>query len=263
MTLKLHGNIWLGQDDAAGAGDLRIAILEAIEASGSITKAAKSVGVSYKTAWDALDTMRNISGDVLVESVSGGKSGGGSRLTGAGRKLVATYRLMQQEHERFLSIISAGMDDFDYQLLRRLSMKSSARNQFFGRVTRIRSGQVNSEVEIALQGEDRIVAVITHESEESLELKEGSEVWTLVKASWVMICSDESDIKLSARNRLCGTVSRLTIGEVNADVVLTLAGGNTVSAIVTRDSVENMGLQEGSRACALFQASSVIVGIAV
>ena len=262
MTMKLYGDLWLGHDDASVMGDLRISILEAIDATGSITQAARSVGVSYKTAWDALDAMKNITGEPLVESASGGRHGGGSRLTAAGRKLVSTYRLVQKEHQRFLSSISEGMDELDYQLVRRLSMKSSARNQFFGKVTHIQTGPVNSEVEIALKGEDRIVAVITHESETSLELKVGSEVWALIKASWVILSVDDGDFKLSARNRLCGTISRLTCGQVNSDVVLTLEGGNTVSAIVTSDSIEQMGLKEGVKACALFQASSVILCIA-
>ena len=262
MTMKLYGDLWLGRDDASVMGDLRISILEAIDATGSITQAAKSVGVSYKTAWDALDAMKNISGEPLVESASGGRHGGGSRLTAAGRKLVATYRLFQQEHQRFLSRISEGMDDSDYQLVKRLSMKSSARNQFFGKVTRVQDGQVSCEVEIALNGEDRIVAVITHDSQESLKLKAGSEVWALIKASWVILGEDDRNARHSARNRLCGTVSRLTRGGVNSDVVLTLGGGNTVSAIVTSDSIEQMGLKEGVKACALFQASSVILCIA-
>lgn len=142
-------------------------------------------------------------------------------------------------------------------------MKSSARNQFFGKVIRLQSGPINSEVEIALNGEDRIVAVITHASQESLNLKMGSEVWALVKASWVILSTDDSNFKLSVRNRLCGTISRLTKGQVNSDVVLTLAGGNTVSAIVTNDSIEQMELKVGVKVCALFKASSVILGVAI
>lgn len=141
-------------------------------------------------------------------------------------------------------------------------MKSSARNQFFGKVTAIRGGSVNAEVEIALNGEDKIAAVITHESLENLELKIGSEVWALIKASWVILSTEDSDMKISVRNRLRGTVSRVTKGAVNSDVVLTLAGGNTVSAIVTNDSIEQMGLEMGAQACALFKASSVILGVA-
>lgn len=261
-AMQVYGGIWMGCNEYAQIGDLRISLLEKIGECGSITQAAKSVGISYKTAWDALDVMKNISSDALVESASGGRGGGGSRLTDAGKKLVRTYRLIKSEHERFLCSISEGMDDFDnfYRLVRRLSMKSSARNQFFGNVISIKEGPINSEIEIVLKGDEHIVAVITNESRESLGLKAGSEVWALVKASWVVLGTGENNIRLSARNRLCGTISRLTRGEVNSDVVLTLPGGNTVSAIVTRESVEEMKLEVGiksvpySRLPALFLA---------
>ena len=263
-TIQLYGGIWMGRDDDAQISDVRISLLEQIEASGSITHAAKAVGISYKTAWDAVDAMKNLSGEAFVESLTGGKGGGGTRLTEAGKKLVQTYRLIQKENERFLSSISEGMDDFDnlYKLIKRLSMKSSARNQFFGKITAIRGGSVNAEVELSLNGEDKIAAVITHESLEHLGLKIGSEVWALVKASWVILSTEDSDFKISVRNRLHGTVSRLTKGNVNSDVVLTLSGGNTVSSIVTNESVEHMGLAVGAKACALFKASSVILGVA-
>ena len=209
MEMQVYGGIWMGCDEDAQIGDLRISLLEKIGESGSITRAAKAVGISYKTAWDAVDAMKNLSGETLVESLSGGRGGGGSHLTEAGHKLVQVYRAIQQEHERFLSSMSEGIDGFDnsYQLIRRLSMKSSARNQFFGKITRIQSGPIHSEIEIALNGEDRIVAVITHESQENLGLKVGGEVWALIKASWVILSTDDSGFKLSARNRLCGTIS--------------------------------------------------------
>ena len=262
--MQVYGGIWMGRDEDAQISDVRISLLEKIDESGSITQAAKAVGVSYKTAWDAVDAMKNLSGEALVESLTGGKGGGGTRLTEAGRKLARTYRLIQKENERFLSSISEGMEDFDnfYKLVRRLSMKSSARNQFFGKVISIRGGSVNAEVEVSLNGEDKIAAVITHESLEHLGLKIGSEVWALVKASWVILSTEDSDLKISVRNRLRGKVSRVSKGSVNSDVIITLAGGNTVSAIVTNDSVEYMGLEEGATACALFKASSVILGVA-
>jgi molybdate transport system regulatory protein len=263
MAMKLYGGIWMEGEDAE-INDVRIALLEEIGRSGSITQAAKAVGISYKTAWDAVDAMKNLSGEALVESMTGGRGGGGTRLTSAGQKLVQTYRLIQQEHQRFLSGISEGMDDIgnSLQLIRRLSMKSSARNQYFGKVTAIRGGSVNAEIELSLNGADKITATITHESLENLGLKIGSEAWALIKASWVILSTEDSDAKISVRNRLRGTVSRLTRGQVNSDVVLTLPGGNTVSAIVTNDSIAQMELVVGVEACALFKSSSVILGVA-
>ena len=140
-------------------------------------------------------------------------------------------------------------------------MKTSARNQFFGTVTHIQTGAVNAEVEIALNTHDHLVAMITMESLAELRLALGSEVWALVKAPSVLITADDPGIKLSARNRLCGTVSRITRGSVNADVVIALPGGAIISAIITLDSLDGLALTPGSRACAVFKAGSVILGV--
>ena len=104
-------------------------------------------------------------------------------------------------------------------------MKTSARNQFFGAVTGIRTGAVHAEVEIALNVHDHLTAMITMKSLADLQLAPGSAVWTLVKALSVPITPDDPGIRLSARNRLCGTVSRGIRGSVNADVVIDLPGG--------------------------------------
>ena len=148
-------------------------------------------------------------------------------------------------------------------MIRRLSLKSSARNQFFGKITSIRGGSVNAEVELSINGDDKIEAAITNESLENLNLKIGSEVWALVKASWVILSTENSDFKISALNRLNGTITRLTKGQLNSDVVLTLAGGNTVSAIVTNDSIEQMELKVGVKASALFNSASIILSYRV
>ncbi|HEY0915540.1 MAG TPA: TOBE domain-containing protein, partial [Solimonas sp.] len=91
----------------------------------------------------------------------------------------------------------------------------------------------------------------------------GVEALALVKASWVIVALDEGPaIKLSARNRLRGSVTKLTRGAVNSEVVIGLKGGNSVVATITNASVEELGLAEGKAASAIFKASSVILGVA-
>ena len=65
----------------------------------------------------------------------------------------------------------------------------------------------------------------------------------------------------SARNKLAGKISRITQGGVNTEVVLQLEGGNTVSVIITNDSVTSLSLIVGAEVCAVFKASSVIMGV--
>ena len=140
-------------------------------------------------------------------------------------------------------------------------MKTSARNQFSGKISQIKTGAVNDEIDITLPGGDKLVAIITHESTKNLGLQIGGGVIALVKAPWVIVATGDSGIRLSARNQLAGTVSKLTLGAVNAEVVIQLSGANTICAIITLDSVTELGLAEGKPATAIIKASHVIVGV--
>lgn len=140
-------------------------------------------------------------------------------------------------------------------------MKTSARNQFIGKVYQIRTGAINDEIDIELPGGDRLSAVITRTSTESLGLKVGSQATALIKAPWVMVVTESDNVKFSARNNLAGTVENVTPGAVNTEVKIKLQGGNTVCAIITNDSAKELNLVAGTRARALFKASHVILAV--
>ena len=145
----------------------------------------------------------------------------------------------------------------------RCFMKASARNQFVGIVSDVRIGAVNAEIHVDLKGGDAIVASITKESAETLDIKTGIEVIALVKAPQIIIVTDFGGYKLSARNQLKGTVTQVKPGAVNAEVDIELSGGEQVAATVTNDSVETLGLRKGQSVTAIFKAGAVILAVAV
>jgi molybdate transport system regulatory protein len=140
-------------------------------------------------------------------------------------------------------------------------MKTSARNVFSGQVSGITAGAINTEVEITTAGGDKLVAIVTQASVRELGLAVGTEAFALVKAPWVILMADDGAVKFSARNQLPGTVEKITRGAINTDVVLALAGGTQVHAVVTNEAVVELGLQEGSRATALIKACHVVLGV--
>ena len=140
-------------------------------------------------------------------------------------------------------------------------MKTSARNQFAGTVSAVKSGAINDEIELEVGGGLRVVATVTRESCEELGLKVGAKAFALVKASSVILLTDADGVRLSARNQFAGTVSQITPGAVNTEVVLGLPGGSSVAAVITNESARTLSLETGSAATALFKASSVIVGV--
>jgi molybdate transport system regulatory protein len=140
-------------------------------------------------------------------------------------------------------------------------MKVSARNVFKGQVSQVQEGAVNAEVVLTLSGGEQLVAVVTMESIRNLGIAVGKQAVALIKAPWVMLMTESSDIRLSARNCLEGKVLSVNDGAVNAEVVIELAGGSKVYSIVTRDAVAELGLAPGVSATAVIKASHIILGV--
>ncbi|HMT80580.1 MAG TPA: TOBE domain-containing protein [Azonexus sp.] len=140
-------------------------------------------------------------------------------------------------------------------------MKISARNVFEGTITGLTDGTVNAEVEITMAGGDRLIAIVTEGSVQSLGLALGKPVMAFVKAPWVMVLAGEGNVKFSARNQLAGTVESISKGAVNTEVTIKLAGGTQVCAVVTNEAVLELGLKPGVPASALIKASHIVLGV--
>jgi molybdate transport system regulatory protein len=138
-------------------------------------------------------------------------------------------------------------------------MKTSARNHFSGEVTAIKSGAVNDEITLRVDG-TTLVAVVTQESTKSLGLAVGAKASALIKASSVIVMVDCDPSKISTRNVLTGTVANVKPGAVNTEVTIS-AGGLQIAAIITNDSATRLGLAAGTPASAVFKASSVIIAV--
>lgn len=262
LTGKLHIDTAMG----SFLGDKRIRLLEAIDKSGSISQAAKAVPMSYKAAWDAVDDMNNVAPEPLVRRSAGGRHGGGTELTAFARRLIAFYRALEKESQLALEKLTSNLEqsgvcdvaDFR-QVLRRMSMKTSARNQFAGPVAAIKEGMVDSEVTIQLGPDLALTAIVTRESAENMGLALGRDVLAFVKASSILLLVGD-DGQISARNRFTGTVASVHEGPVNAEVTLAMPGGHLlITAVVTEQSIKRLGLAVGQRVTAVFKASSVFL----
>jgi len=246
----------------AGRLDARFfALLEALATTGSINKAARTAGLSYKGAWLMLETACNLANEPLLQTATGGSGGGGTQLTPAAHALLEAWRVLQDEQRSFLRDQEARLARLPVLagLLRRMSMKTTARNQFAGTVSAVETGPVSATVSVALASGEQITATMTAAAAKRLKLKKGQEAIVLIKASAVVLVTDFAGWQLSARNQLAGTVSRIERGAVSSLVVLTLPGGATITASVTNEGVEALALAVGVPATAVFKAYAVMV----
>ncbi|TGK12424.1 LysR family transcriptional regulator [Leptospira fletcheri] len=260
--IRFDGALSLKNDKANFLGKDKIELLKAVEACGSISQAARAVGISYKTAWDSIDLMNNLYKEILVEKVVGGMHGGGARLTPKARETLELFDIVEEEHKKFLDRLSKRMRHPTELLnfLRRIAVRTSARNQFYGKVKGILRGAVNSEVTLSLKGNQEIIATITNQSVQNLGLKTGMSAYALIKASFILLSTDRN-LSISAENRLEGTVLSIAEGSVNDEVSIELSGGNVMISILTSQARKNLQLEVGKEIYAFFSASSVILAV--
>jgi len=138
--------------------------------------------------------------------------------------------------------------------------RTSARNTFFGKITRIKKGDIQSEVELVTLGGDTVITVITNDSLQRLGLKPNSFVTAEVKAPWVIIAKE--DVKAaSAENKFQGCVSRVIRGEITTEFVVRIADGTELCTVVTRQSSSRLEIKKNDVVWVMFNAFAVILNI--
>ena len=99
--MELNSKIWITHKGEMVFGRGRAQLHEAVERTGSLSEAARRLGLSYRHAWSMLDSSERHLGKALVKRTRGGAGGGGAALTAAGRNLLGKYLAIEQRFEEF------------------------------------------------------------------------------------------------------------------------------------------------------------------
>lgn len=175
VWLEFRGEPILGR----GGAD----ILEAIKQEGSISRASRKIGMSYRYVWNYLEKMEKILGAPVVETYRGGRIGGGARLTRLGESLLREYRRV----ERYLDSLLG-----DKEYWEAVGLRISARNRLRGVVREVKMGEVAAKVKIEIDGPVVITALISREAVEELNIRPGDKVEAVIKATEVMVAKPRS-----------------------------------------------------------------------
>ena len=238
----------------------RIALLQHIAEQGSITRAAKSAGLSYKAAWDAIDELNNLAQKPLVERSVGGRGGGGAKLSAEGERVLRLYQRLQVLQAQ---VLEAAEDSGDLDLLNRLTLRTSARNQLLGRIEAITAHGHNDTVRLRLAGDLFIDAQITHDSTMRLELTVGTDVVALIKAGWLELLAPEHPAT-EGHNLLRGVIQDVTEAEGGpGEVRIALPSGQTLCALADPAQLAARQLKAGSLVIVQFAPSLVLLGTAL
>ncbi|MDQ7745588.1 TOBE domain-containing protein [Hydrogenophaga pseudoflava] len=235
--------------------DKRLEVLRRVAETGSISQAARDAGISYKAAWQAIDTLSNLSGQTLVERTVGGSGGGGARITPQGLQLLALADELMRAREAVLSRFSGGA-----ALPMGLGLRTSMRNQLPCRVEAVEPlGPQDPAVRVRLRtpGRALLTSNITRESADLLALAAGLEVLVLCKATAVRVVRGAVGTG-PGQCVLHGRIERLARGQDRDEVVLALEGGGQWVGFADHP----FAARRGQRATAAMSSSALVVGLA-
>lgn len=103
-TIQIKSRIWVEKNDRVLLGQGKVKLLKAVVATGSLTKAAKSMGISYNKAWHMVDQINKVAERPVILTQVGGTSGGGSSLTAFGQILIDTFEEVEQNCWKMMDV---------------------------------------------------------------------------------------------------------------------------------------------------------------
>lgn len=170
LSLQSNKRVVLDEVDAL--------LLRRISETNSLTEAARLLGISYRNAWGRIKRIESTLGKQVLETRSGGRAGGSSKLTAAGISLFREFRSTRKYLFNALS---------DKEFAGHASYKLSARNRFRARVEKIERGEITSLIKMVAKEPIALTSIISNEAVEDLDLQEGDEVIAIIKSTEVMI----------------------------------------------------------------------------
>jgi molybdate transport system regulatory protein len=237
--------------------DKRLEILRQIGEVGSISEAARRSGVSYKAAWQALETLSNLAGTPLVGKVVGGAGGGGAELTDAGHKVLTGATLLAQARAAVFAQLAQGeASSWTSSALAGLGLRTSMRNHLPCQIVSVKKAGALVRVVLDLGDGNALASRITHESAQLLALLPGLKVLALCKATAVNIA--DAHKPQEGANVLVGTVTRSTPSTQGGELSIQLSSGHQVVGFACM----NHGLKAGAVVTAQVDESAVVIALA-
>jgi molybdate transport system regulatory protein len=148
-----------------------------------------------------------------------------------------------------------------FHLERETKHKTSARNRFYGKIDKVKIGDIQASIDLLAIDGHRVVSVITSHSQKQLGLKPGTLIAAEVKAPWVVIYKGEDAPKCTAENQFPGSVSRISKGKINSEIVVRISETTELCSILTEKSRKDLHIKEGDSVWAVFNAASVVINV--
>ena len=255
-----HADLVLRVDGTMVLNAQRVELLRQIARTSSLTTAANHAGYSYKGAWDAVESITQVTGDTLLRRITGGKGGGRTVLTEAGAQLIEDFERMQQDHQRAIDRLNERSHRITPPL------KTSIRNQLRGIIIGMNRELATEAIRIRLDSGVELVSNITHESSRMLQLDLGSSVFALIKASSLKVADEVARDRHIANhvaiNQVTGKIFQLIEGLQSTEFRLLLPDNSILIGTIASQNKPAFELVTGKTVTVTVAPSDVMLAVA-
>jgi molybdate transport system regulatory protein len=217
--------------------------------------------MSYKAAWERVNSMNALADEPLITRTTGGRGGGGTTLTPYAHQLIETYERLREVHAKFIDRFAEAGGDADRleAILNRTFLTTSARNQLPSKVKSITQDELSTNLELSLFGDVSLISSITAKSAKDMALHEGSDTYAIIKSSDIEIVKTAPKAHKNL-NIIEGVIDSIETSEHSQEIVFRVNNSLLLVAAISRDDLE-LNLEVKEKAYAIINTKNIIIGL--
>ena len=251
IVFSLESDLRLTKGSEEFLSPKRVQLLENITIYGSMAKAAKASGITYKTAWAWIEKMNSLASKPIVQRISGGKGGGGTIVTVFAKELIERFTQLEALHQKHLASLDRSFEDLDNGC-----MHDFVFSRLNAEIVDISQHDSRASVVVRLETLEVINAQVPVDFIKINELAIGSLVSVLIESEAVSVARyDEKE--LSSRNKLKTKVKDIMIHEDEVLLRLSLRNDEIIDSQITYKSFEKLNIKKEDELLAIFKAYSI------
>ncbi len=249
----IDGNIWIKKNNHGFIGHGRVELLKNIQIYGSISKASKTMKMSYKAAWDSVDIMNKLSNKPLVTKVTGGKGGGGTVITSHAKELIQAYEEISKLYKNYFQTLE---NSFNEQISE-ISSQGPTFSRLSGTIYMMKNIDESYELSIKLKSGQILTSIENKKFVIKKDFKIDDEINFLIETDNIVLTKNRA--KSSARNSIFGKILAIYDDKINSNITIDCGEEDTIYSKITSSSCKKLALKVEDKIYASFKAYNIII----
>ncbi|OUD15681.1 LysR family transcriptional regulator [Thioflexithrix psekupsensis] len=260
--MKILSMMWLHREGKNFLGPKRFELLKKIHEYGSLSKAAQALGFPYKSAWDMIEKMNQLSPTPLVCRARGGKEKGGTELTPFAMALLEEWAQLEQEHRHYLTTLESRLMALENRFLATFSVEN--RNEycrFEGIIQNWSENESEWVIYLDVSAQNLLTVTLNKTALNPLILEKEKPIVALIPITSLVLLPKNVSFGIYPHNCFSGEIIEISYCQASAQVMVSVDQNNwgKISLPISHDTIKQFNLKQGDAVNVLFDTHCVFL----